>query len=1579
MSECTCSSPEEAIARLAQQGGKVDEDTIAQLYDQLKPIEPSFLCKDGGEWEGGVFDTGHSGIAVVKNINWAGKTFKSENDVDSAMVYDKDGNRVWCEQYGHARCITDNRYHQAEIPGVNGITNARSVARFYASLVEDLDNRQQKRLLNEDIMKKATISNTPENDIDLVRGYPNAFAMGLQVFDNDLKPFGSEIFDHEVQKDDPNRQVYVSFPSSSLAKQMDMEMIEILLNLHDIKIEDKFNENENEYFRRVTIQLGRIDDVEKLLSSPVINHHGIDIKFKHTNQIIDRTRFLLKTSINNVQDKIISSRMELYISTLIKNNSISKISDLSTSTEQIILVHCNRDIDFDGVRQAYKSKQELSGKHLTLNQVYECDALEVHYNDTNKSITVEDLKIIFESAWNDIFAFNFPTNNCAEIEFINTQAFKRWISTVEQIQIKFQITINPILDSVDENNDTESISSTHAAPSTIDTCSIASNGFDDRSRQTTIKLRPDWVLIATHPKFKLEYKEFIHNELSGEIDIHDDEVTYSGSFPQHIHGMKNNVTLQEKTNNFMRNFAFRTFYKLESRNIEILRANAATVAFNRIIDNDYMIATKVLEMPGFVRKLFAKNNQHHQQEQPYLKTNTQSNNNIPVLSSVTSTSMYPVNTPEQVSMFSIDTFEDRLRQYLQETFNVQVTFERTNNNNNNNEKTKGLTNCILIKLMGQMNDLENATKDLYNLFLLLQTKIFNEKTNSYWTKIEEATHVIQYHFKLANLICTCQQISPTTVYVHYFDITNPQFGIDEQKIEDLIQGQFKLATINYDQPLSSSTFTKEWIDIENTIRQRDDFKKNICLYKESNTVYLFGLTELVKKFHQKFQQLKNKHDPQPCKITLSERQLKYLTYVAKADLVKLEKQYKSDGCNVSLNRLRHHCEFIAPPDMHAKIKDSLEALTQIRDSSFEIDEPGCEALISQESERLLTIVKLKCFLEKTTETRRIHISIPRARAANLDDDIKQAQSTSTIANELPNKTSVNIGHSTVTILTGDLTTQTVDAIVLCSSSEYLCKKIVDQAGVQIQNEYNLLKASEQFPNTTSGGTLPCKKIFFIPWSPKTHDPADVKSSLSTFVSIAFVLAVSTECKSIAFPAVGCGKFNFDPSIIAKYMLHETRKQLTTFKIKMNISFVLLSTQQNVYDEFIKYLNQMLVVDLMVSTNNPTKKQVNKSTIAYDKKIIKITLISSNDNHLMQCKQEIIDLARSLSIKSQLTNKNDMLDWSQNTINKYYEYCIKQNVMPTLDFDNVTIELVGAKDAIHEAEKYFYELTSETFKEARIHAVSRGAIWSIELIPNSDVWEQYSFKLNGIIEDAFLKKYPHVDFQNDQEEKCRIVFSVMQEHHETNIRRVRRKPVDSTLPDTWETSDQSCKRVTLQPSSKEYQNVLAQFHVTMLGKYSNIVKIERIQNERWYKQYAAHRDDFKRRYPQIDYERLLFHGCPSTSVDQIARECFNRSFAGVNGKSTRTEYKENRIFRLGVLYGCGVYFHVQASYSHQYAQPNSAGERTIFLARVLIGKTCKGDKTMKVPPSGYDTTTDGQHIFVVYHDAGAYADHLITYK
>ena len=66
---------------------------------------------------------------------------------------------------------------------------------------------------------------------------------------------------------------------------------------------------------------------------------------------------------------------------------------------------------------------------------------------------------------------------------------------------------------------------------------------------------------------------------------------------------------------------------------------------------------------------------------------------------------------------------------------------------------------------------------------------------------------------------------------------------------------------------------------------------------------------------------------------------------------------------------------------------------------------------------------------------------------------------------------------------------------------------------------------------------------------------------------------------------------------------------------------------------------------------------------------------------MKCKQEIINLAHSFPVSTKLTNKRDMLDWRQKTIYTYYEFCLKQHVIPTLDLDNVTLELVGTKDAV----------------------------------------------------------------------------------------------------------------------------------------------------------------------------------------------------------------------------------------------------------------------------------------------------------
>jgi hypothetical protein len=83
--------------------------------------------------------------------------------------------------------------------------------------------------------------------------------------------------------------------------------------------------------------------------------------------------------------------------------------------------------------------------------------------------------------------------------------------------------------------------------------------------------------------------------------------------------------------------------------------------------------------------------------------------------------------------------------------------------------------------------------------------------------------------------------------------------------------------------------------------------------------------------------------------------------------------------------------------------------------------------------------------------------------------------------------------------------------------------------------------------------------------------------------------------------------------------------------------------------------------------------------------------------------------------------------------------------------------------------------------------------------------------------------------------------------------------------------------------------------------------------------------------------------------------------------------------LGGVYGNGVYFSSKALCSHSYAVPNIRGERCMFFARVLIGYTTLGDMSMQVCPEGYHTTTDGSHIYVIYHDTQAYGQYLIYYK
>jgi CubicO group peptidase (beta-lactamase class C family) len=90
----------------------------------------------------------------------------------------------------------ERRAHQAEIPAANGITNARSLAKFYASLIGDINDQKGSKILKAEILKQATKSNPPVNELDLVLQSPVSFGMGFMLYDKDFPQFGPGTFGH---------------------------------------------------------------------------------------------------------------------------------------------------------------------------------------------------------------------------------------------------------------------------------------------------------------------------------------------------------------------------------------------------------------------------------------------------------------------------------------------------------------------------------------------------------------------------------------------------------------------------------------------------------------------------------------------------------------------------------------------------------------------------------------------------------------------------------------------------------------------------------------------------------------------------------------------------------------------------------------------------------------------------------------------------------------------------------------------------------------------------------------------------------------------------------------------------------------------------------------------------------------------------------------------------------------------------------------------------------------------------------------------------------------------------------------
>ncbi|XP_073477597.1 zinc finger CCCH-type antiviral protein 1-like [Aquarana catesbeiana] len=172
-------------------------------------------------------------------------------------------------------------------------------------------------------------------------------------------------------------------------------------------------------------------------------------------------------------------------------------------------------------------------------------------------------------------------------------------------------------------------------------------------------------------------------------------------------------------------------------------------------------------------------------------------------------------------------------------------------------------------------------------------------------------------------------------------------------------------------------------------------------------------------------------------------------------------------------------------------------------------------------------------------------------------------------------------------------------------------------------------------------------------------------------------------------------------------------------------------------------------------------------------------------------------------------------------------------------------------------------------------------------------------------------------------------------------------------------------------SSEFTSIVAMFSKTVSNH--TVKKIWRVENSNLWMLYNRQKDQMKKKNlaNTVD-ERQLFHGTNPADIDVICSRNFDQNICGTNG----------------IEYGLGSYFARDASYSHKYSIPTSAGRRTMFLAHVLVGDFTEGNPALIHPPQKYgssqryDSCVDNKNnpsIFVVFEKDQVYPMYILEYE
>ncbi|XP_059895470.1 protein mono-ADP-ribosyltransferase PARP14-like [Gadus macrocephalus] len=584
-----------------------------------------------------------------------------------------------------------------------------------------------------------------------------------------------------------------------------------------------------------------------------------------------------------------------------------------------------------------------------------------------------------------------------------------------------------------------------------------------------------------------------------------------------------------------------------------------------------------------------------------------------------------------------------------------------------------------------------------------------------------------------------------------------------------------------------------------------------------------------------------------------------------------------------------------------------------------------------------------------------------------------------------------IGPVKVKLFCGDITKEKTDAIVSSTNASLnlnsgVSGAILRAAGQAVVDECNNLgNQPGDGVVITKPGHLSAKHIIHMVGQNKEED------IISSMLKV-FKICEDHQIQSVSFPALGTGSGNLCAVDVGNAMVTAVEEHIKITKTPSLKDVHIVIFQTNMFQDFWKSINKSKISapqgGAVAPTQQPSMCLASACRdVSFPKVEVEVLGCCSSD--LANVKKLVDDL---------VTN-----EWKMHQISSSYLALLlpseKQAIVALSRSLQVCVSVsapdkatVSGKEAdalamVLQIEKHLQKAKERATRQEEEKRLWKTVRWEV---CDREAWAELDPSVSIDLEHALHKK------------EQRISYTLQNQTYTVNLDKMERTGRNGTIarikrtlkagseiaviepPTNWDRmDDKTLDIVDLSPTSQQYKQVQANFLETSKNPYSvtsatfTVVKIQRIQSKDQWQRYAVKKQMLDKKYPQNMNEMDLYHGTTAETCQKVNSNGFNRSFCGKNGTQ----------------HGNGTYFakHSWFSCKYKYSYPDDQGLKYMYQARVLVGMPCLGTPGM-VEPAPLDPSNPlcGLHdcavnnvrnptIYVVFSDAGAYPDYLISFK